>query len=96
MALKKCSSEEDVVMRLGGDEFAIYSYRDLDVKEFSDILFKEINDIKLSDAPDLKIEISMGGCKVLDEKEMSFDKIYKLADDKLYDAKKVSGSYLCY
>lgn len=96
MALKKCSDEKDVVMRLGGDEFAIYSYRDLDVKEFSDRLFKEINDIKLTDAPDLKIEISMGGCNVLNEKELSFDKIYKLADDKLYEAKKVPHSYLSY
>ena len=38
----------------------------------------------------------MGAYKVEDNQKISFDNIYKLADDKLYQAKKVQGSYLSY
>ena len=94
--LKKCSEKNDVVMRLGGDEFAIYSYNEFDIKEFANKLFEEIKNIKLSANPNFEISVSMGAYKVEDNQKISFDNIYKLADDKLYQAKKVQGSYLSY
>lgn len=96
--LKKCSLESDIVMRLGGDEFAIYSYEDknLDIQSYINNIFKEISNIKLPIKDECTINISVGVAKIEDNKKTSFDRIYKIADDKLYNSKSYEGNYISY
>ncbi len=96
--LKKCTKENDIVMRLGGDEFAIYSYEDknLDIDSYINNIFKEISNIKLPIKDEYTINISVGVAKIEDNKKTSFDRIYKIADDKLYNSKSYEGNYISY
>ena len=97
-ALRKSFGDEDVVMRLGGDEFAIYSTRTVDEikeKEIISNLFKQIDDIRLSCDNDFRIHISAGVVQYDGEEETSFDTLYRLADVKLYKAKKIEGNHAC-
>ncbi len=97
-ALKKSFDDEDVVMRLGGDEFAIYSTRttnEIKEKEIISNLFKQIDAIRLSCDKDFRVCISAGVVQYDGEEETSFDRLYRLADVKLYKAKKIEGNHAC-
>ncbi len=97
-ALKETFNEKGVVMRLGGDEFAVYSLQDLNdegQKQIVDALFARISNIRISSDENFRISISGGLVKYDGEEETSFDKLYKVADIKLYEAKKQKGNYIC-
>ena len=99
MALKECLETDDVIMRLGGDEFAIYSTH---VMEYEDALkpvqklFEHIDAIRLSADANYRISISIGLAKYDGKKDSSFDILYRSADEKLYEAKKFQGNYVCH
>ncbi len=91
--LRKCARESDIVMRLGGDEFAIfYRTENMDCDFFASKILEEIDKIRLSCDPDYRVTISIGFSKVEKNTKMSFDDIYKVADKKLYIAKKHGGN----
>lgn len=92
--LKETVPPDDIVMRLGGDEFAIYSTHIDEIHEETsiNILFDRIDQIRLSADKDYRVTISVGISRH-DENSTSFDKLYKEADVKLYEAKKHFGNY---
>lgn len=98
-ALKNTVADNDILMRLGGDEFAIYS---INVKTYEEAekgvlkIFDAIHEIRLSADKDYRINISIGLTQYDGDTESTFDKLYKLADNKLYEAKNFKGSHVCY
>ena len=99
-ALKASMKEDDIIMRLGGDEFAIFSSHSTSHEEIEkDInnLFEEINNIRLSSDSKYRVSISVGiSQNNSNDNNNSFDKLYRAADSKLYEAKKTVGNYVCY
>lgn len=93
--LKNTLESDDIIMRLGGDEFAIYSTHVTkdNVMESIKRLFDELKKIELSEDPNYKICVSVGLCEYDGVKDLSFDEIYKIADDKLYLSKTFEGDY---
>ncbi|MFK4784584.1 diguanylate cyclase [Fusobacterium sp. MFO224] len=90
--LKASFRTSDVLGRMGGDEFAIFLY-DFDKKNFINSkierLIKEINHCMLDEENEenrIIVKCSFG-VKFIDGKENSFEKIYKSADEALYEAK---------
>ncbi len=93
-ALKKCARESDVVMRLGGDEFAIFYRTDnMDCEFYANKIIEEMEKIRLSCNPDYRVTTSIGFSKVEKDTNRDFDSIYKVADNKLYIAKKHGGNH---
>lgn len=85
--LAKSFEECDIVGRLGGDEFSIYvkSVEDMEsLVEKCNILYDIIHGIKLPNGK--SISVSMGG--VMSKQGQTYDDIYKMADDALYNSKK--------
>ena len=95
-ALKNTLEKDDIIMRLGGDEFAVFSTHvtSENVLEPVQKLFNEIKKIELSADPNYKINISVGLCEFKKDDVTSFDKLYKIADDKLYESKTHEGDYV--
>ncbi|MGN1136929.1 MAG: GGDEF domain-containing protein [Oscillospiraceae bacterium] len=91
-ALQKVKRNNDIVMRLGGDEFAAY-FLDIDSKsdasEIITMFFDEISKISIEPISE-KISVSLGA--VLYKNGFSFDSIYKLADNGVYDSKTNKGN----
>lgn len=85
--LAKSFEECDIVGRLGGDEFSIYVKNVEDMEslvEKCNILYDIIHGIKLPNGK--SISVSMGG--VMSKQGQTYDDIYKMADDALYNSKK--------
>lgn len=91
-ALKNTFDKKDVIMRLGGDEFAIFSEKDLNKEDLLKQLFDHIDEIRLSCDKDFRMSASVGIANFNGEEETSFDKLYREADIKLYEAKKNKGN----
>lgn len=91
-ALQHVQRENDVIMRLGGDEFAAY-FVDVVSKEAASVIiggfFNEISAIKIEPITE-GISVSLGA--VLYENGLTFDSIYKLADNGVYDSKNNKGN----
>ncbi len=90
--LKKTFGEENVVMRLGGDEFAVYSFEEFDYEKNINLFLEELAKVKLSSDPKFKMTVSFGFAKFDGKEDTSFDKLYKIADVKLYESKKKKKS----
>lgn len=91
-ALQRVQRENDVVMRLGGDEFAAYFVDVASEETASEIInrfFEEISAIHISPISE-GISVSLGA--VLYEDGLTFDSIYKLADNGVYDSKTNKGN----
>lgn len=90
--LEKVKREHDIVMRLGGDEFAAY-FVDISSEETAAELinrfFEEIAKIHIEPITE-GISVSLGA--VLYEDGLTFDSIYKLADNGVYDSKTNKGN----
>lgn len=94
--LQKTCRKDDIVMRLGGDEFALYipgMQRD-EAGLFIERLFAEFNALKIPEMKEHKIYVSLGAAFSSETEEVSFDQIYREADQAMYESKKTEG--YCY
>lgn len=94
--LQKACRKDDIVMRLGGDEFALYipGMKKEQAPLFIERLFGEFAKIKIPEMKGRKIYISLGASFSGTEEEVSFDQIYREADQAMYESKKTEG--YCY
>ena len=92
--LQNSCRENDVVLRLGGDEFAMYIPGLLDRQAadlFTERVFAAISSIQIPEMGTKQIHVSMGASFCLEDEEISFDRLYKEADEAMYQSKKVEG-----
>ena len=98
--LKDNLREDDIVMRLGGDEFAVYSTHSQNKEDGEKAvknLFARVNSIRLDAAGDnFVIRASVGVAHYDGVSDATFDSLYHLADQKLYEAKAKDGNTICY
>ena len=84
-------------MRMGGDEFGIFAVG-IDSRELGeDIinrLFHRIEKLEIPEMKGKKVCISAGAVLSSDAKDPTFDELYRLADEAMYESKKVKGSSL--
>ncbi len=91
-ALENVAKDNDIVFRLGGDEFAIYSPNIKDEEAVSRLFNKIIEHIKKIkiDGINNDFVLSLGGTFYTGISD-SFSKLYKKADDAMYESKKYEG-----
>ena len=92
--LQNSCRENDIVLRLGGDEFAMYIPGLLDRQAadlFIERVFAAISSIYIPEMGTKQIYVSMGASFCLEDEEISFDRLYKEADEAMYQSKKVEG-----
>lgn len=90
--LEKVKRQNDVVMRLGGDEFAAYFVDVASEETAAELInhfFDEISKIHIEPITE-GISVSLGA--VLYKEGLTFDSIYKLADNGVYDSKTNKGN----
>lgn len=88
LTLLQNAGEFGDVIRFGGDEFVIVFKNNIDKVEFRTLLEVMVNDIRrarLPQFPEVRMTFSIGGCYA----EGTAEEILKLADDLLYEAKKM-------
>jgi len=87
-AIKKSLRESDIFARLGGEEFGIFIENYNPKINLCEKIRKivETTPVKTYLKEDIYITISAGG--VVTDKIYDFDKLYKIADEALYEAKK--------
>lgn len=98
-AMKACFRDNDVIVRFGGDEFAAYAVGALSEasgKMIFDRLFEQIDNINVPELKDKKISISIGAAFFTEDKEVSFEDIYKQADKCTYSSKAVNGNFFTF
>ncbi len=103
IALAKCMQDvcgsKDVVMRLGGDEFALYAPGICKMEEALRLIQRLFDKMEKLDIPELdeaKVYISLGAAFYQEDKEITFDKLYREADTALYNAKNIEGYSYCF
>ena len=92
-----CLSLPSVIFRLGGDEYAVYVMNMGDEEAGKAVMDRVFNEISKLDVPELggrKICVSAGAAFFKEGDKRSFDELYKLADNGVYESKKISGSAL--
>lgn len=95
-ALQYCFPD-DITMRLGGDEFAIFCHTTKDKETFEEkvkVFFVEVNNIRIEGMGDYSPSVSMGAAAYYGEETVNFDRLYKIADRRLYTSKKSDGCTL--
>lgn len=95
-ALQYCFPD-DITMRLGGDEFAIFCHTTKDKETFEEkvkVFFVEVNNIRIEGMGDYSPSVSMGAAAYYGEETVNFDRLYKIADRRLYMSKKSDGCTL--
>ena len=96
IALKNSCKEDDIVFRLGGDEFAIYSSNTLTLDSLNrlwDEIVKNMSYINIPQLNNRKLEISFGATIFNGENNITFNDLYHLADQAMYESKKHEGNY---
>ncbi len=86
--IRKSFRNEDIVGRLGGDEFMVYlkSFEDEQaIIERIEGLHEHLNRVPVGNVKSLSISI---GAAIVPHHPVTFDSLYKQADDALYDAKR--------
>ena len=87
-AIRSSIRHLDYGFRYGGDEFVVMLFATKDVlKKVAQRLFEKINSIEVDD---IKLSASMGGAHYKNDSN-SLKEVIKLADKKLYEAKKKRG-----
>ncbi|MBQ1880182.1 MAG: GGDEF domain-containing protein, partial [Lachnospiraceae bacterium] len=95
--LKLTFRDEDIIFRLGGDEYAVYVMNMCDEESGRAVMDRVFNEIAKLDVPELEkrdICVSAGASFFREGDKRSFDELYKLADNGVYESKKISGSAL--
>lgn len=93
-ALQNSCREHDIVMRLGGDEFALYIPGLVDrvqADAFVQRLLKKVSTIRIPEMGDQQISISLGGAICTQREHVTFDQLYREADEAMYASKKTEG-----
>lgn len=90
--------DRDIVMRLGGDEFAVYAIG-VTTEELANVVssrfFGYLDKISIPELGDKKISVSMGAAFYNGEGDLTtFEELYKKADNKAYESKKIEGNAL--
>lgn len=87
---------QDVTLRLGGDEFCFFIKGQYSSDELNRVLasfFHAISSIRIPDTGDYSPSISLG-CVIYGGKtDISFDRLYTIADQHLYESKRFTGCY---
>lgn len=92
--LQKSCRGKDVIFRLGGDEFAIFMPGMVEQKaaeKFFERLFKNIRQINITEMQGRSIEISLGACFYDGDENVSFEHLYRNADNAMYKSKEKQG-----
>ena len=95
--LQETTRKNDVVMRLGGDEFVCFLYNAQTVEDaelYSQRLFHAIELIKIDKIPDIRVNVSIGAALYDGSERIDFSELYRRADEKVYDSKKITGNAL--
>ncbi|MBR2530053.1 MAG: GGDEF domain-containing protein, partial [Lachnospiraceae bacterium] len=93
--LKLTFRDEDIIFRLGGDEYAVYVMNMGDEEAGRAVMNRVFNEISKLNVPELEgkqICVSAGAAFFKKGDKRSFDELYKLADNGVYESKKASGS----
>ncbi|MCR5218714.1 sensor domain-containing diguanylate cyclase [Treponema sp.] len=87
--------DTDIKMRLGGDEFIVYVHGIEGRTQASKLInnfFSKVESIKISGQEELKITLSMGVAFYKKDSEITYEEIYRLADNATYMSKRVEGN----
>ena len=94
-AMRESFRDDDIMMRLGGDEFIVYiqgiqgrTQAEKKIRKF----FENVENIKIEGRPELKVNISMGVSFYKEGSDISYEKLYRLADSGTYQSKKIPGN----
>lgn len=94
--IKHETEDSDVVGRFGGDEFCVFSCGNIDagkVEETVDLICKQVKEIAVEGCENFSVSCSCG-FTISNSSLRNFEKIFRNADNALYDAKKSKrGSY---
>lgn len=91
-ALQAVKREHDVVMRLGGDEFAAYFLDVMTKEEAAKIIGRFFDEIAKIHVGPMTEDVSVSLGAVLYRDGLTFDSVYKIADEGVYDSKANKGS----
>ena len=92
--LKNICRKDDIVMRLGGDEFAMFFPNVVEQWSAGEIfkrIFANIEKIEIKALWDRKIMLSIGACFYDGVGDISYDSLYRRADEAMYQSKKQQG-----
>lgn len=88
--------DNDVIVRFGGDEFAVYAIGVLTeqtAKMILDRLFQQISGMDIPELEGKNVTVSVGGAFYTEDSELSFEEIYRRADQGAYCSKAVAGNF---
>ena len=91
--------ESDVVFRLGGDEFSVFAsgVDTVDIGRLvAERLFANVNKFDLPELKDWKLSVSVGATFCCPDNTFSFDKLYKQADNAMYESKQKNGNFITF
>ena len=95
--LKETFSDGGVPVRMGGDEFMVIIDGKSDTAGLSDIiqqLFTRVGAIKVEGmSPDHHVSLSVGVATYDGRSSYTFDDLYHVSDQRLYESKKHAGNY---
>ena len=91
--LKTAFRGEDVVFRLGGDEFSAYAqvHKEETARKIINRFIEGLKKISIPELGDRPITASIGAVVLPEGEETDFTSNYKLADQGVYESKKVKG-----
>ena len=95
--LQETTRKNDVVMRLGGDEFVCFLYNAQSVKDaelYAKRLFSAIEHIRIDKIPEIRVMVSVGAAYYDGNERIDFSELYRRADEKVYESKKIAGNAL--
>ena len=98
-ALRGAFRTNDVIMRLGGDEFGVFAVGIVNQEMGAYIIQRLFNRVERLDIPEMngeKVCISVGAALCPEDKALSFQELYGIADEALYASKRTSGNCLTF
>lgn len=93
-----CNSfrDNDVIVRFGGDEFAVYALgvtTENTAKMILDRFFLQIKEMNIPELNGSGVSVSVGGSFFTESSQLSFEEIYRRADQGAYCSKAVAGNF---
>ncbi|MCR5748106.1 MAG: GGDEF domain-containing protein [Lachnospiraceae bacterium] len=91
--------DRDIIFRLGGDEYAVFAFNVLDETRGKAILervFRRVENLEIPELNAEKISVSAGATIVRPGESLTFEEVYKKADEGVYKSKIVRGNDLTF